>query len=102
MWVPQYKSVKGPILWTPLMVKPCFSKMVQQNEFCFFLRCNQCIKMLHLSYQTALSDAFHFSPCKGGPLWVRAVISTTMPRRRIGQKRFFKLFYWTLGYFPYI
>ena len=26
---------------------------------------------------------------------------STTPRRRIGQKRFSKLFSWTLGYFPY-
>ena len=33
----------------------------------FFLRCNQCIKTLLLSYQTSISKDFHFHLCKGVP-----------------------------------
>ena len=33
-----------------------------------FLRCNQCIKTLLLSYWTSLSGDFHFHLCKGVPL----------------------------------
>ena len=62
---------KRPILFGHFGGKNLFfSKTVHQNEF-FFLHCNQCIKTLHLSHQTALSNDFHFS--KGGPSWFRRV-----------------------------
>ena len=39
-----------------------------------FLRCNQCIKALHLSYQMTLSDDFHFSPYNGGVCFFRPLV----------------------------
>ena len=39
-----------------------------------FLRCNQCIKTLHLSYQMTLSDDFHFSPYNGGVRFFRPLV----------------------------
>ena len=38
----------------------CQSSLIFSKMNSFFLRCNQCIKTLHLSYQTALSDDFPF------------------------------------------
>ena len=38
-------------------------------ELSFFLRCNQFIKTLHLSYQTTFQDDFHFLPCNGGSVF---------------------------------
>ena len=39
-----------------------------------FLRCNQCIKTLHLSYQMTLLDDFHFSPYNGGVCFFRPLV----------------------------
>ena len=36
-----------------------------------FLRSNQCIKMLHLSYQTTLQDIFHILLYNGGVCFFR-------------------------------
>ena len=39
-----------------------------------FLRCNHCIKTLHLSYQMTLSDDFHFSSHNGGVRFFRPLV----------------------------
>ena len=57
---------KGQFVGDLFVLSLLFSKIVLQNEFCF-LHCNQCIKTLHLSYQTALSEDFQFHSFKGGP-----------------------------------
>ena len=42
-----------------------FSKTGLCRALGFFLRCNQCIKTLHLSYQTPRYDDFHFLAYNG-------------------------------------
>ena len=46
-----------------------------------FLRCNQCIKTLHLSYQMTLSDDFHFSPYNGGVRFFRPLVDSLIQFR---------------------
>ena len=52
---------KGPILLDLFYGQVSFFQERSIEMSSGFLRCNQCIKTLHLSYQMALSDDFKFS-----------------------------------------
>ena len=54
-----------------------------KNQF-WFLRCNQCIKMLHLSYQVAIYNDFHLMVFRG---------SNHYAKGKVGQRRFSKSFF---------
>ena len=58
-----------------------------------FLRCNQCIKTLHLSYQTPPYDDFHFSTYNGFLEIFRPLVGGS----KINFENFEKYFYFYYG-----
>ena len=72
-WKNEEKPPKSNI-FSKMPIFYSFSWFFQKWDFVEswgFLRCNQCIKTLHLSYQMTLSDDFHFSPYNGGVRFFR-------------------------------
>ena len=70
------KTVKKGHFWKNGIFCGCswFFRKWDFAESLGFLRCNQCIKTVHLSYQTAIYDDFHFSLYNGGVLFFRPLV----------------------------
>ena len=61
-----------------------------------FLRCNQCIKTLHLSYQTSPYDDFHFLAYNGFLQFFRPLVTGVKRKNVILKKK--SVFLWHKAY----